>query len=384
MSKSKERTVVLGPSAARTAAANDIDGHGGAGMPEEDVGNTVTTAFEELGRELGKLPLQSDGPSVSVEVSNRRVLLFSGGKLVPVQTIGCCHLEAADARITFRDWATAAEVVERVRGASARNDLSGVISSLLWEAAMPSWDIGSRAMDVSGVASLARLLWAAWLAREQREAALREAEAAARAKARAEDFEDLSQGWVVVHSVSPGIRDRVAHFQREMEALQAPAEGTPHANGKPSSDAAGSPGAWSASPRWLDELIVDLCRAAEQFHEVHLAPLGSSAAATSQETGITLGPGSSCCVVDDKSCAAEIPSAGANDGQDTGTDAGQGAGADDDQGTGADDSQCTGAVDGQNEVLPGDHCAQQQASSTEVSAGGGAKSQTSSVLSYFF
>ncbi|CAK0843333.1 unnamed protein product [Prorocentrum cordatum] len=133
-------------------------------------------------------------------------------------------------------------------------------SSLMCELALPSWAGGPTGVQVSGAGALARLLWAAWLAHEQGQ----------REKPRhtwADD--DLSQGWVIVHSVSPGIRERVAVFQQELD--RAAAGGAP-------AGAEQGPGSFARRhTAWLEELIGDLREAAEQFKETLTAQSGPGA-----------------------------------------------------------------------------------------------------------
>lgn len=246
----------------------------------------IDAAFEELRSELELRPLRSD-VTVGIEISGAAAYYVHDGRLKLVAawqrglafgSSSSCdpgdartrelekrvqELEAelecrtCDVRVAFKDEKTLVELVTRVRDALRQNDLPRVLSSLLCEIALPTWGGGLRDVEVSGISSLARLLWSAWLAREDDPHGEQERE---KAKQSWLD-EDLSQGWVMVHSVSPGIKERVALFQSDLERLSAQRPGAREASASPT-----LPDSELERTHWMQELVLDLRHAAEQFH----------------------------------------------------------------------------------------------------------------------
>lgn len=247
----------------------------------------VSQAAEELQRELERHPLRSD-ISVCIEIAGAVAYYISGGCLRPaaglkdsIDSIGAGSKASAslwepnnahtrelqkrvveleselerrtcDVRIAFRDEHVLADIVTRARDAFEQNDLPRILSSMLCEVSLPTWS-SVRDVEVSGVSSLARLLWSAWLSRESDSASTREQQTREKSKQDWVD-DDLSQGWVIVHSVSPGIKERVSVFQTELDQL-------------PLSRDQESRIAEDDEANWMELLVKDLRQAAEQFHE---------------------------------------------------------------------------------------------------------------------
>lgn len=298
---------------------------------------TINDAFEELRRELDRHPLRSD-ISVCIDVAGATAYYITGGRLKLAGALsdrtgdaaalgaeasssssdsgavartrelarrveeleGELERRGCDVRIGFRDESILAVLVVRARDAFEQNDLPRVLSAMLCEVALPTW--GRAEVEVSGVSYLARLLWSAWLSRESDSASVSgEQQQKAREKSKQSWLdEDLSQGWVIVHSVSPGIRERVAVFQNELEQLQAPC----------STAVATSPSASEAElnrSHWMDELVRDLREAAEQFHESIAVP-GSCVAPSPPGSNARVDAGASAAPHGYGSCAsAPVP-----------------------------------------------------------------------------
>lgn len=246
-------------------------GSGRQALPIAVIGepDVISESLEALETELKHRPWRSD-ISVNLEV---------GGE--PVASLRCGHLvrppldsTEPDVLIAFNTREAMSEVLGQVKEALAHGDLPRVLTALLAQQAVPAWAQGGcRSMEVTGARALARLLWSAWLAREGVED-----ERAASKESWAK--EDLSQGWVIVHSVSPGIKERVALFQKELE--QVPQNKPREDKDLPVTGAEPAP--------WFSELLADLLGAAEHFQEV-LEPRqeetsASSAAASSHEQAV--------------------------------------------------------------------------------------------------
>lgn len=246
-------------------------GSGRQALPIAVIGepDVISESLEALETELKHRPWRSD-ISVNLEV---------GGDLVA--SLRCGHLvrppldsTEPDVLIAFNTREAMSEVLGQVKEALAHGEFSRVLTALLAQQAVPAWAQGGcRSMEVTGAGALARLLWSAWLAREGVED-----ERAASKESWAK--EDLSQGWVIVHSVSPGIRERVALFQKELEQV-------PQTKPREDEDL---PGFGAEPAPWFSELLADLLGAVEHFQEV-LEPRqeetsAGSAAASSHEQAV--------------------------------------------------------------------------------------------------
>lgn len=232
--------------------------------PGEERKREARRGLGELVKALHERPLKSP-VRVSVEVAGVPSYSFRGGRLLEVRgAAGEQRPEEAgppsDACVRFRDETALAEVVMQIRDALSTDDLPRVVSSLLCQLAMPGW--GERTVEVSGTTALARLVWAACFANEESPEVAAAAKQARDAQRQAWAHDDLGQGWVVVHSISPGIRERVAMFQRELEA------GRPGRSAeRAASVAASAADTEQAEASWIDELIQNLCQAAEEFKD---------------------------------------------------------------------------------------------------------------------
>jgi len=207
----------------------------------------VADAFKDLATELSRRPI-TGGVSVAVEVGGKPSYYLLCGQLVHAGDEGCDSQAAAqtcDVVVSFHSTQALAGIISRVRPALQHNDLL----SILYEFALPKWG-APKAMEVSGAATFARLIWSAWLASEQNKDE----------DDKARQFwanDDLSQGWVMVHSVSPGIRDRVAMFQQELKSVQ----GTGHTGAVVD----GCSESTKTQTSWMDELVHGLCQSAALF-----------------------------------------------------------------------------------------------------------------------
>lgn len=270
----------------------------------------VRSAFEELRQELEVNPVRDD-IFVGIEIGGASAYYISGGRLRAAQVLsssGTALLDSrtkelerrvqelqeeleqsrCDVRIRFKDEKTLAELVTRVRDSLRQNDIPRILSSLLCEMTLPTWGGGLRDVEVSGVSSLARLLWSAWLSRETDSDNQRDRE---RAKQSWLD-EDLSQGWVMVPYVSPGIKDRVAMFQNDLENLHVTKAHLQKNEVSSSSSSQSAPqDEKSERLNWMEELVMDLYQTAEQFRGTVLpsencvvAPLENSADTTDVST----------------------------------------------------------------------------------------------------
>lgn len=244
----------------------------------------VRSAFEELRQELEVNPVRDD-ICVGIEIGGASAYYITRGRLRSAEVASSSSSHPSDARtrelerrvrelqeeleqgrcdvrISFKDEKTLAEIVTRVRDALRQNDIPRVLSSLLCEMTLPTWGGGLRDIEVSGVPSLARLLWSAWLSRETDAERQHEYERSKQSWLE----EDLSQGWVMVPHVSPGIKDRVAMFQSELRNLpvaKAPQQKTDDEQQKTGDE---------QRLTWMEELVVDLAKAAEQFRDTVVPP----------------------------------------------------------------------------------------------------------------
>mmetsp|Transcript_9309 Transcript_9309/g.20554 ORF Transcript_9309/g.20554 Transcript_9309/m.20554 type:complete len:425 (+) Transcript_9309:101-1375(+) len=178
-------------------------------------------------------------------------------------------------QVRFRDEKAFEDLLLEVSTAMKADHLSSALSSLLIQFAQPSWMRWSSEVppvEVEGsTADLAKLLWAACFEREEAPAPIRGESMYDWSK------DDLSTGWVIVHRVSPGIKERVAAFdknlqQRPRQEAPAPAAG--------SAEVSGGGGAANLEETWVSLLIQDLCKTAEGFQETiaNLAVPGAESA----------------------------------------------------------------------------------------------------------
>lgn len=222
-------------------------------VPPDSRQAKASDVVEELRRELQLRPLHSN-VRVAVLVAGQPSYFLRCGQLLKCSS-GWPTAEGDgevqdDVCIAFANHDAMAEVVLRVREALSSSDLAHAISSLLCQLAVPSWAGGFRGVQVSGTAALARLLWHMCFCQEKE----------AKAEPDGHDWanDDLGRGWVFVHSISPNIQERVAMFQRDLDdAAKTRSSGS--ATTMVGTDASAS------HAEWIDELITDLCRAAEQF-----------------------------------------------------------------------------------------------------------------------
>lgn len=223
---------------------------------------TVEAAADELISEFRARPLQTD-VYVAVELEGQLSFVFHNGQLHRYvagssETQSCGDNSTWNgARISFRDEAALAEIITRLRSALESNDIAGVLTSFLYEMALPTWSLKGKSVHVSGTAALARLIWAACFGREK-----------SRQVGSNYDWanDDLSQGWVMVHSVSPGIKDRVAMFESNLRKVPK------YASDDASDQNNCSTSQLASNHNWLDELIQDLCKTAEEFKSTALRP----------------------------------------------------------------------------------------------------------------
>lgn len=217
---------------------------------EASQSSSVSTVLEEVNKELLSLSLQWL-PSIGVLIGDSIKLRLLSGRFAHVDSEDF-DATSFDSRVSFRDDEAFAEVVSIVRDAFSRGDIPAVLG-MLFEAAWPSWG-APRRMEVSGTTALARFLWTIWLATQAREEALRNHHAAFA-------DEDLSQGWVMIHSVHPGLRERVEQFQKDIDNIERPVSSKEETEADK-----------LAKTHWLDEIIKDLYDAAEKFRQDNFAP----------------------------------------------------------------------------------------------------------------
>lgn len=255
---------------------------------------SIDKAFEELQHELERHPLRDD-ISVCVDIAGAATYCISGGRLrlaagprdskalsssavlenartreltrKVVELEGELERRACDVHIAFKNETVLADLVVRGRDAFEQNDLPRILSSMLCEITLPSWGGGLPDVEVSGVSSLAKLLWSAWLSREKSSVSSGEQQARDKSKKSWLD-EDLSEGWVMLHSVSPGIKERVAVFQNDLERLPLPrAQPSTAAEARGNETPPPAVAESERAPHWMDALVRDLRQAAEQFHD---------------------------------------------------------------------------------------------------------------------
>eukprot|EP00933_Yihiella_yeosuensis_P025245 TRINITY_DN19593_c0_g1_i3.p1 TRINITY_DN19593_c0_g1~~TRINITY_DN19593_c0_g1_i3.p1 ORF type:complete len:263 (-),score=55.98 TRINITY_DN19593_c0_g1_i3:425-1213(-) len=214
-----------------------------------DVPEFVANAFEDLSAELRQVPSSSTSTCVVVQVSDLTLCEFHEGCLTwsSSSSSSTAGGSSHDVLIAFPDTSALEILITEVRQAVANDELSRLLPRLLCEMALPAWAGGARSIEVTGAGKLAKALWAVWLAKESAEAIEQ-----AREKKRQEwASDDLSSGWVVLPRVSPGIQERVAVFQQELDKLPkvTPQTGQPE-----------------PSASWMNEVLQELRSAAEQFN----------------------------------------------------------------------------------------------------------------------
>eukprot|EP00397_Hematodinium_sp_SG-2012_P033981 GEMP01036390.1.p1 GENE.GEMP01036390.1~~GEMP01036390.1.p1 ORF type:complete len:241 (+),score=70.89 GEMP01036390.1:109-831(+) len=142
-----------------------------------------------------------------------------------------------DVRMWFASSSVLVAEYDRVQQSLKDGDLGATLAILVGHSLPSLWQ--EKQIDVAGTAALAGVLWKLWLAKES---------VAAPNRAREDSAEDLSQGWVMVHSVSPKLQERVRMFQQQIDETRKECCSKE-----------------DTSSTWLDDLIKSLYDAAESF-----------------------------------------------------------------------------------------------------------------------